>query len=359
MSQDLSERKKQILKAVIDAHIACGEPVGSKVVATEGRIPLSAATIRNELAELTEMGYLVQPHTSAGRIPSEQGYRFYVDSLMERYDRTATEVRQLNDLLTQRTRQLDRIIDDAGRLMSTLTNYPAIAVRSRPRIQTVRKFSLMLMDTYSFLLIMVISESNVISKTVGSPIPLTEEELKIAEAVLNRALVGREPDQLTLSQMMEIEAAMGRLGVLVNPMIKCIYEALRGDTRSDLRVEGVDRFLDYPEFSSVDRLKSMLEMLSHKQELLEIVEGAQGDDVNVYIGSENAADQSGDSTLIFKTITVDGKPIGAIGVIGPCRMDYSKVIATVEQLSRGIAGIIGAQRMLPDPGKKDEQSENR
>ncbi|MBQ7325295.1 MAG: heat-inducible transcription repressor HrcA [Clostridia bacterium] len=355
MEHMLSERKKQILKAVIDAHIACGEPVGSKVLAAEGRIAFSPATIRNELAELTEMGYLMQPHTSAGRIPSEQGYRFYVDSLMEKYDRTAGEIRELNDLLTQRTRQLDRIIDDAGRLMSTLTNYPAIAVRSHPRSQTVRKFNLMLLDPYSFLLIMVISESNVVTKTVRSQIPLYEDELKVVETVLNRALVGREPDQLTLPQMMEMEAAMGRLGFLANPIIKCIYEALKGDTRSDLRIEGVDRFLEYPEFSSVDKLRSMLEMLSNKQELLEIVEGAQGDEVNVYIGSENAADQSGDSTLIFKTITVDGKPIGAIGVIGPCRMDYSKVISTVEQLSRGIAGMIRAQRMLPDPDKRDKQ----
>ena len=353
MEHDLSERKKQILKAVIDAHIACGEPVGSKLLAAKGQIALSSATIRNELAELTEMGYLKQPHTSAGRVPSEQGYRFYVDSLMEGYDRTATEIRELNDLLTQRTRQLDRIIDDAGRLISTLTNYLAIAVRSHPRSQTVRRFNLMLMDTYSFLLIMVISEANVVTKTVRSQIPLTEEELKTVEQVLNRALVGREPDQLTLSQMMEIEAAMGRLGSLMSPILKCIYEALRADNRSDLRVEGVDRFLEYPEFSSVDRLRSMLEMLSNKQELLEIVEGAQGDEVNVYIGSENAADQSGDSTLIFKTIMVDGRPIGAIGVIGPCRMDYSKVISTVEQLSRGIAGMIRAQRMLPDPDKKD------
>ncbi len=357
MEHHLSERKKQILKAVIDAHIACGEPVGSKLLAAEGQIAFSSATIRNELAELTEMGYLMQPHTSAGRVPSEQGYRFYVDSLMATYDRTATEIRELNDLLAQRSRQLDRIIDDAGRLISTLTNYPAIAVRSQPRSQTVRRYNLMLTDTYSFLLIMVISESNIVTKTVHSHIPLSEEELKAVENVLNRTLVGCEPDRLTLSQMMELESAMGRLGSLANPILKCIYEALRTDKRSDLRVEGVDRFLEYPEFSSVDRLRSMLEMLSNKQELLEIVEGAQGEDVNVYIGSENAADQNGDSTLIFKTIMVDGKPIGAIGVIGPCRMDYSKVISTVEQLSRGIAGMIRSQRMLPEPDKKDRKDD--
>lgn len=355
MEHGLSDRKKMILKAVIDAHIACGEPVGSKLLANNQQIALSSATIRNELAELTEMGYLMQPHTSAGRVPSEQGYRFYVDSLMECYERTSSEISELNEMLKQRTRQLDRIIDDAGRLMSTLTNYPAIAVKSHPRSQTVRRFNLMLLDPYSFLLIMVIAESNVITKTLRSQIPLSEEELASVQRVLNAKLAGKEPDGLTLTEMMEIEAAMGRLGSLASPIIKCIYESLRGDTRSDLRIEGVDRFLEYPEFSSVDRLKSMLEMLSNEQELLEIVEGAQGDHVNVYIGSENAADQTGDSTLIFKTIVVDGRPIGAIGVIGPCRMDYSKVISTVEQLSRGIAGMIRAQRILPDPDKRDQQ----
>lgn len=355
MDHGLSDRKKQILKAVIDAHIACGEPVGSKLLASSHQITLSPATIRNELAELTEMGYLVQPHTSAGRVPSEQGYRFYVDSLMERYERTTAEISQLNELLKQRTRQLDRIIDDAGRLMSTLTNYPAIAVRSHPRSQTVRRFNLMLLDSYSFLLIMVISESNVITKTMRSQMPLSEEELAGVQRVLNQKLSSVEPESLTLTQMLEIETAMGRLGSLASPIIKCIYESLRSENRSDLRIEGVDRFLEYPEFSSVDRLRSMLEMLSNKQELLAIVEGAQGDDVNVYIGSENAADQNGESTLIFKTITVDGRPIGAIGVIGPCRMDYSKVISTVEQLSRGIAGMIRAQRMLTDPDKRDQE----
>lgn len=355
MEQFLSERKKQILKAVIDAHIACGEPVGSKLLAASQQITLSSATIRNELAELTEMGYLLQPHTSAGRIPSEQGYRFYVDSLMESYERTSSEIGELNELLKQRTRQLDRIIDDAGRLMSNLTNYPAIAVRSRPRSQTVRRFNLVYLDTYSFLLVMVISESNVITKTLRSQVPLNEDELYTVQRVLNRMLAGVEPESLTLTQMMDIETALGRLGSLASPIIKCIYESLRSESKSDLRIEGVDRFLEYPEFSSVDRLRSMLELVSNKQELLEIVEGAQGDKVNVYIGSENAADQSGDTTLIFKTITVDGRPIGAIGVIGPCRMDYSKVISTVEQLSRGIAGMIRAQRMLPDPEKKDPQ----
>lgn len=355
MNDELNARKRKILKAVIDTHIACGEPVGSKLLAANQQIALSSATIRNELAELTEMGYLVQPHTSAGRVPTEQGYRFYVDSLIHGYDRTVSEIRGLNELLKAKTAQLDRIIDDAGQLMSALTNYPAFAVRAKPQRQTVRTFNLMRMDAYSFLLIMIISETNVKTRTVQTPIPLDDDELRQIQNLLNQTLVGVEPEGLTLAQMLEIEHAMGRFGSLVSPIIKCIHSALSEDVTSDLRVEGVDRFLEYPEFSSVDRLRSMLEMLSNKKELLDLVEQAQGDEINVYIGSENSADQTGDSTLIFKTITVDGRPIGAIGVIGPCRMDYSKVISTVDQLAESIQGLIRPGRALPDPKDKKDR----
>ena len=137
----LSERKWQILKAVIDEHISAGEPVGSKLIAQNQQIALSSATIRNELAELTEMGYLMQPHTSAGRIPSEQGYRYYVDLLLRDYDTASMEIQGLNELLKERTSRLDKIIDDAGKLVSALTHYPAISVKSFRGKETVKQYS--------------------------------------------------------------------------------------------------------------------------------------------------------------------------------------------------------------------------
>ena len=155
MTPVLSERKKKILEAVIKQYVESGEPVGSKLLADLPTIKASSATIRNEMAELTEMGYLMQPHTSAGRIPSEQGYRYYVDSLMESYNSTTEEIGTLNELLKARTEQLDRIIDDAGKLASALTNYPAISVKSNKRRQVVKRFSVMQNDACNFLLIML------------------------------------------------------------------------------------------------------------------------------------------------------------------------------------------------------------
>ncbi len=348
----LSERKKMILKAIVDSHIACGEPVGSKALSQNQQIALSSATIRNELAELTEMGYLIQPHTSAGRIPSEQGYRFYVDSLMQAYDLTANEIRGLNEMLRERTARLDRVIESAGKLISKLTRYPAIAVHSFPTTQTAKCVNLMLLDEHEFLVIVMISENNIKTRRLHSEYPLDSEILHRVQEVLNRGIAGKEPDKLTLAEMLRIEEQLGAYRDLASPIIKCVYEVLMEERQSDLQVSGVDQFLEYPEFTEVDRLRDMLGMLSDKQNLLSLVESSAGHDrVDVYIGSENTADKNGESAVVVRTITVDGKPVGAIGVIGPCRMDYSKVVSTVEMLSKSIADMMSSDRQPPRPAE--------
>ncbi len=342
MGFDLSDRKKKILEAVIKNYVESGEPVGSKLIAQDPRINASSATIRNEMAELTEMGYLLQPHTSAGRIPSEQGYRFYVDSLMESYNSTTEEIGNLNELLKTRTEQLDRIIDDAGKLASALTNYPAIAVKSNKRRQVVKRFSVMQNDAASFLLIMLIARDTVRTKNIATRVYLDEAALLKLQNVLNANLANLDLDSFTFSQMMNMEKQLGEYGFLASPVIKSIYEALSEDTESDVRIEGVDRLLSYPEFSDVGKLKSLLGLFEQKEELVSLVEEADKNAVNVLIGSENTVETMNGSTLIFKTIRVDGVDIGAIGVIGPCRMDYEKVIATIDSLTQSVSQMMRA-----------------
>lgn len=348
-AESLSERKKQILKAIIDAHISCGEPVGSKSLSQNKQIALSSATIRNELAELTEMGYLAQPHTSAGRVPTERGYRFYVDSLMQAYDMTASEIKGLNEMLRERTARLDRIIDSAGRLISSLTNYPAIAFRSFPKKLTAKCINLMLTGECDFLIIVVISETNIKTKQYHGSIPLTDDTLRRIQIAINDVLVDKQAEEITLAQMIELEERLGSYSLLASPIIKSVFEALGEERADELSVSGVDRFLEYPEFTEVDKLRDMLGMLYDKQDLLSLVRRSEDGDVNIYIGSENIADKSGESTLVVKTIRVDGRAVGAIGVIGPCRMDYSKVVSTMETLSRSVSDMIGGKKTLPDP----------
>jgi len=347
MTPVLSERKKKILEAVIKQYVESGEPVGSKLLADLPTIKASSATIRNEMAELTEMGYLMQPHTSAGRIPSEQGYRYYVDSLMESYNSTTEEIGTLNELLKARTEQLDRIIDDAGKLASALTNYPAISVKSNKRRQVVKRFSVMQNDACNFLLIMLIGRDTVRTKNITTKVYLDEATLMRLQTVLNRHLANLDLDTLTFAQMMSMEKELGEYGFLASPVVKSIYEALAEDTESDVKIEGVDRLLAYPEFSDVGQLKSLLGLFEQKEEIVSLVEESDKNGVNVLIGSENTVDTMNGSTLIFKTIRVDGVDIGAIGIIGPCRMDYEKVISTIDSLTKTITQMMRPNNSLP------------
>ncbi len=352
MAGTLSERKIKILHAIIKQYVESGEPVGSKLIADMPGINASSATIRNEMAELTEMGYLIQPHTSSGRIPSEQGYRYYVDSLMESYNSTTEEISTLNELLKARTEQLDRIIDDAGKLASALTNYPAISVRSNKRRQVVKRFSVMQNDTTSFLLIMLIAKDTVRTKNITTKIYLDETVLARLQKVLNENLANLDLDTLTFSQMMNMEKQLGEYGFLASPVVKSIYEALSEDAESDLKIEGVDRLLSYPEFTDVEKLKSLLGLFEQKEELVSLVEESEKNALNVLIGSENTVTTMNDSTLIFRTIRVDGVDIGAIGIIGPCRMDYEKVITIINQLSQSISEMMRTTSSLPQSGEE-------
>ena len=356
--EELSERKKELLKSVVELYIEYGGPVGSKMISEHLNMNISTATIRNELAELAEMGYLIQPHTSSGRIPSEQAYRFYVDYLMSSYSETTEEIDNLNELLKEKSVQLDKIIDAAGRLAGTLTNLPAIAVISGKRKLTVKKFSLMQNDPYSFIIFMLVAKNNVRTRTFVTPVPLKEEEIGRIQGVLNEKLTGIDPTELTFAQLMEIEKMLGELSLLASPVIKCICEALVEGPKGEVTIDGVDRLLEYPEYSDMGSLKSMLGLFSRKEDLINAVETADSDSVNVYIGSENTVDDMNNSSFVFKTITVGGVAVGAIGIIGPCRMDYQKVIATIGQLSDAIGKMLEAPQMIGDGKESDDGGQN-
>ena len=333
---ELSDRKKLILKAVINAHIDNGEPVGSKFLTYNKQIALSSATIRNEMAELEELGYLEQPHTSAGRIPSEHGYRFYVNSLMESYRLTANELREMNNLFNSRIDEIDKILDYASRLMSMFTNYVSLAVKPRPKQITVVRFKSILLDGSSFLLVMITSTSIVKTRYIYVKFIITEQILSEFETVLNTFLTNITMEMVTLPLIMEMERRLPECEALVSPVIKCVYEVLGELNDGDLKFDGVNRLLQYPEFTDIERLKELLGVLENKEEILNIVSSSEHDVVNIYIGSENSVEIMQKSTLVFKTIKSGDKIVGAIGVLGPCRMDYSKVITTVEYLASNI-----------------------
>ncbi len=338
---ELSERKKQILKAIVDAHIEGGEPVGSKAVLKANGLNCSSATVRNEMAELEEMGYLEQPHASAGRVPSELGYRFYVNSLLEHYAMTANEVAQINRLLRVKMGELDQILTTASKLASSLTNYTGFAVRPRVGSVTVQKFEGIYLEENHFILVAVLSAGNVKTKHITPSQPVTADTVAQLTEVLNRYFVGLNSEQITLSVIMNAENELGADAVLVNPTVKIIYEILKESDEGEMKVSGINHLLQYPEYNDREQFQELLGTLEKKEEILDLVSKSQDTgDINVLIGSESQVQVMNNSALVFKPIVKDGKTLGAIGVLGPRRMDYAKVLATLQGLSGNIEDII-------------------
>ncbi len=360
-NKELSERKKLILKAIIDTHINMGEPVGSKYLTRYEQITFSPATIRNEMAELEEMGYLEQPHTSAGRVPSQLGYRFYVDSLMQQYRISTSEMSELNKLLKLKAAEIDRILDRATKLMSMLTNYTGLALKRVQNRPTVARFDIMYLSPRAFVLIMLTDDGTVKTRQLRLGFDVTRESLEILSQTLNDCVAGRDMDKITLPVILEMQTRATGCDQLINPIIKTIYETISEPDDSELMFDGVNNLLNYPEYSNIDTVKDVLELFDDKEELLEVMSGVQNDKTNVYIGSESPVEVMNNSSLIFRSVKSGGKVVGAVGVIGPRRMDYSKVVTLVEYLSRGISRLMDSDNLLdgPEDEPTDKETELR
>ena len=345
----LSERKRRILKAIVDAHITNGEPVGSKYLSQSEALTCSSATIRNEMAELEEMGYLTQPHTSAGRVPSELGYRFYVDSLIKQYSETRTEIDEINARLKYKLTEMDEILTEASRLAASFTNYTGIAFKSGIGQVRVDRFDSVYLSPRDFLLVMVFKGDVVKAKPIHLTFSITDETLRRFTEALNIYLSNTTSDGITMPIIVKIESLMGTASGMVHPTMKVICETMSELDTAEVKLDGVNKLLQYPEYSDVSKLRDLMGVLEEKDKLLDVISTntSMYDDINVYIGKEDDTGAMRDTTMIFKNINVGGKRV-AIGVIGPKRMDYSKVIGMISQLASAIDSTFSARGLLTD-----------
>ena len=344
-----------ILEAIVDEYIARGEPVGSKFLSQN--IPYSPATIRNEMADLETLGYLEHPYESAGRVPTRRGYRYYVDTLMHSYSMTFGEVEELNRMTRLKMTELDKIIESAASLAGAITNYTTLTFSGRPGSAVITNFKTMKMSAHRFLLIMVTSADVAKTKHITVDFEVTSGMLKRLEYVLNRRLAGVSINEVTVPVMLKMEDEMGEDGrPLIQPIIKIVYE-ITGELGGDLNFDGINRLLHYPEFNDIEKLRGLLGLMEHKSDLIDIISKSKRDEINIYIGSENDVETLRDSTLIFRTITRGDKVVGAIGVIGPCRMDYAKVVTTVDALSRNIQRMLSNGELPEAKSSKGEENE--
>ena len=351
---ELSDRKKLILKAIVEAHIEGGEPVGSKYITQNNLLTCSSATIRNEMAELEQLGYLVQPHTSAGRVPSEAGYRFYVDALVEQYAKTTHEVVQINQLLRAKMDELDQLLDTASRLASTMTNYTGIAIKPRSSSVTMVKFEMIPIDENNFAMVMITSNGNVKTKKVKTLDAIPDGALRRLAELLNNEICGLGADMITLPIIMRLEVEMGDGAFLVNPAIKCIYEVMNEIDGGEMRLSGINHLLRYPEYSDTQEFGQLLGTLESQDEILDLVSSSENDDINVLIGSESPVKVMNNSSLVFKPIKKNGRTVGVIGVLGPRRMNYKQVLQTIGEITESISSIIDGEPQINELTEKGE-----
>lgn len=355
----LTPRKQQILRAIVDAHITNGEPVGSKYLSQDSGISCSPATIRNEMADLEEMGYLIQPHTSAGRVPSELGYRFYVDSLIRQYSATRSEIDEINEKLRYKLTEMDAILEEVSRLAASFTDYTGFAFKAGGAVAEIERFDSLYVSPTDFLLVMMFRGGVVKAKTVHSPVSLTADDVKRFAAAANMYLVHEPSSAITLPTIVKMETLMGDKSPMVHPTVRVIYETMNAFDTMDIKVEGVNKLLDYPEYADVNQLRGVLGMIEEKDRLLDVISShtdQTDNDIHIFIGRENESGAMSKTTLIYKNVRIGGKEV-SVGVIGPKRMNYAKVIGMINSLATGIDRIFndGQTRDLPMPYLRTEE----
>lgn len=353
---DLSERKKKILRAVVENYVRTAEPVGSKAILELADLNVSSATIRNDLADLTEKGYLEQPHTSAGRIPSPKGYRLYVNELMEEQRLSLEETRQINEALHLKMQELDKVIDQAGRMVSQLTNYPAFALTGNARRVTIRRFDLILVDENSFIVVVMTDNNVVKNKLIRLPADLSEPQLQLLTTLLNTSFVGKTLDELTPELMRVAEHAAGSSYGLISLVVSFAMEVLEDLENSQVYTTGANHLLDHPEYQDLGKAQKLMTYLSEEQSMMQsLALPAMGDDnTKILIGPENVADELKDTSVVLASYDIGDGLKGVIGVVGPTRMDYGKVAAKLSYVADGLSKLFGRNELPPGISEKEE-----
>ena len=334
---ELSERKKKVLRSVVDLYIRTAEPVGSKAITELPDMNYSSATIRNEMAELTNMGYLEQPHTSAGRVPSAAGYRLYVDELMLDYRLSVDETKSITNAIEEKMNRVDKMVEKVAKLVSQATNLPAISAASRQGGATVLKFNLLPSGTGSFILVLTLPGDQVVNKLIKLPLHITETELNLLTALLNATMTEIPLEDFTAELMDKVMRSAGAAASLVPVIVDFTTEALKNHSSTNMVVAGQARLLGLPEYRDVDKAQRVLSSIDEDalSNLPAVMEGANG--TKVIVGPENVADELKDTSVVMTKFDIGDGMQGVIGVVGPTRMDYAKVTARLSCFAENLS----------------------
>lgn len=338
----LTERQRLILTTIVDDYIRSAEPVGSRSISKRGDVGYSPATIRNEMSDLEELGFLEQPHTSAGRIPSHKGYRYYVDHLVPISALAPVELEQLKAFFAEKLSALEQVVQHAGSILSQMTNYTSILLGPEVFNTSLRHFGLLPLNENKAVAIVVTNTGQVENKTVAIPPGVSVSEIERMVNLLNHRLTGMPIYKLKSRIFQEIGREMERHVTHYEELMEVLNEAL--DPKLDTQrvfLSGTTNMLTQPEFKDVEKVKSVLDLLEETPTLTRLMTSiAAGPGIQVRIGTENTHEAFANCSLITATYSLDGEGMGTIGILGPTRMDYARVIGILNILSSNLTAFL-------------------
>ncbi len=331
--QELDERKRKILNAIIRNYLDTGEPVGSRTISKYSDLNLSSATIRNEMSDLEELGYILQPHTSAGRIPSDKGYRFYVDNLIMEKDREVTEMKEF---MIEHTERVEHVLQQMAKALAANTNYTAMITAPSYQRNKVKFLQLSQVDEEQLLAVIVTEGNLVKNKMISTREALDNETLLKLNILLNSSLNGLSADQINLAAIARLKEQAGIHSNIVSDVLDALAGAFQEDEELEVYTSGTTNILKYPELSDSQKASELLNAFEEKKQLVSLVNEAlssgEQTGIQVYIGDESPIQNMKDCSVVTATYQIGEGMQGTIGIIGPKRMDYENVMDNLKTL---------------------------
>lgn len=354
---ELTERQKKILRAIVDNYIQTAEPVGSKVLAAMPGMDCSSATIRNEMAELTQKGLLEQPHTSAGRIPSPAGYRLYVDELMQDYRLSVDETQSLNQAMELKMQEVDKVISQVSKMVSKMTNLPAVAMTAAANAPTVQRFDILMASSNSFILVVMTNSETIKNKLIKLPVNCTEQDLKLLSAVLNASLTDLPAEAITPEVLNKVTRSAGPAASLVPVIVDFTTHVLQEQQHSEVYVTGQMKLLGQPEYRDVDKAQEVLSSLD--SDTFSNLPATLSDNAKtqILVGPENIAKELKDTSVVMTRFDIGDGMQGLIGVVGPTRMDYAQVTARLSYFAENLGRMFSKPEPQLPPSAHDKDQE--
>ena len=336
----LNERKKKILQIIIEDYISSAEPVGSRTIARKYDLGLSPATIRNEMSDLELLGYLEQPHTSAGRIPSAQAYRFYVDALIEPGTLTDNDMALIDGWYNERRRNIDDIFQSTAKILSRMTQNVSMVLTNQQTIANFRYLKFLPLDSQHAILCIVADDGSIDTNVVDIPLGMSSEEMDYLAGKMSKLLEDRNLSDISVEILQNVHTDVVEDKLIFSSLLQAVRKMTGRRQEQKVFLGGTKQLLNQPEFRDVERVRNLLGILEEEKVLKDLLQGGEDSGLKVTIGSENKFTGIQDCSMVQATYRLNGQIVGTMAVLGPTRMEYGKVISVMDYLHKYLKTIL-------------------